>query len=94
MALFRSAALIAIFALIVSLGTAVALGQDASAQDKGIDRNVRPGDDFYRYADGNWLRTTTTAGQASYDTRAILVERTNGRVRDLIGEVAAARSAR
>jgi putative endopeptidase len=85
MALFRSAAQVTIFAFAVSLGTAAApVDQNASAQDTDIDRHVRPGDDFYRYANGNWLRTATTAGQPGPDTRAILVKRTNQRVRDLI----------
>jgi putative endopeptidase len=85
MALFRSAAQVTIFAFAVSLGTAAApVDQNASAQDTDIDRHVRPGDDFYRYANGTWLRTATTAGQAGFDTRAILVKKTNQRVRDLI----------
>lgn len=85
MALFRSAALVTIFALAVSLGTAAApVDQDASALDPDIDRSVRPGDDFYRYANGKWVRTATTAGQLGSDTRAILVKKTNQRVRDLI----------
>jgi putative endopeptidase len=85
MALFRSAALVTIFAFAVSLGTAAAsVDQNASAPDPDIDRSVRPGDDFYRYANGNWLRTATTTGQPGSDTRAILVKKTNQRVRDLI----------
>jgi putative endopeptidase len=84
MALFRSAALVIIFAFAVSLGTAAPVDQNASGQDTDIDRYVRPGDDFYRYANGNWLRTATTAGQPGSDTRTILVKKTNQRVRDLI----------
>ncbi len=83
-----------IFALALSAGTAaVPVDQNASTQD--IDRSIRPGDDFYRYANGTWLRTATIpAGQPSYDTRAILVERTSQRVRELIQEAAATHAVR
>lgn len=83
MALIRSAALVTILAYAVSLGTTVSVDQTPSAQETDIDRNVRPGDDFYRYANGNWLRTATGSGEGP-DTRALLVKRTNQRVRDLI----------
>jgi putative endopeptidase len=50
-----------------------------------IDRSIKPGDDFYRYANGGWLaKTAIPDGQQSYDTRALLVARTSQRVRDLI----------
>ena len=95
MAFFRSAAQVAIFAFAVSLGTAAArVDQNASARDSDMDRDVRPGDDFYRYANGNWLRTATTAGQPGSDTRAILVKKTNQRVRDLIQAVGSSQSVR
>lgn len=95
MAFFRSAAQVAIFAFAVSLGTAAApVDQNASARDSDMDRDVRPGDDFYRYANGNWLRTATTAGQPGSDTRAILVKGTNQRVRDLIQAADSSQSVR
>src|SRR5262249_22578587 len=63
-----------------------------SSQD--IDRSVNPGDDFYRFANGNWLKTTPLApGQSSLDNRAILTERNAERVRDLIRGAATSRSA-
>jgi putative endopeptidase len=94
MPLFRTAVLVAIFAFAVFLGMAASpVDQNASTQD--MDRSIRPGDDFYRYANGGWLGTAAIpGGQASYDTRAILVERTSQRVRDLIQEAAAAQSVR
>jgi putative endopeptidase len=87
-------ALVVVFTLAVSLGTAAApVDQNTSTQD--MDQSVKPGDDFYRYANGGWLKTATIpAGQQSYDTRAILVERTTQRVRDLIQDAAAAQSVR
>jgi predicted metalloendopeptidase len=63
----------------------------ASGDD--TDPSVSPGDDFYRYANGNWLaRSVIPAGQESYDTRAILEEETSKRVRDLIQAAAATHS--
>jgi putative endopeptidase len=100
MPLVRARALLVIFAFAVSLGTAAA-PVDPNANDspqnssQNIDPSIKPGDDFYRYANGGWLRAAAIpAGQTSYDTRAILVARTGQRVRDLIQDAAADRPAR
>lgn len=64
--------------------------QDINTQNE-IDRSIKPGDDFYRYANGGWLKSTEIpAGRSSYDTRAILNEKTAQRVRELIQNAAAA----
>src|SRR5439155_22837462 len=66
--------------------------QDTTQHD--MDRAVKPGDDFYRYANEGWLRTSTIpAGQKSYDTRAILSERTSQRLRGLIHDAAVSHAA-
>ena len=58
-----------------------------------MDRSIKPGDDFYRYANGGWLKTAAIpAGQTSFDNRAIVNERTSQRVRDFIQTAAAARA--
>src|SRR4029077_10862053 len=77
-----------------SLNAAAApVDQNGSAHE--IDRSTKPGDDFYRYANGGWLGTVAIpAGQSSYDTRAMLVQKTGQRVRDLIQDAAAAHSVR
>jgi predicted metalloendopeptidase len=60
-----------------------------------MDRSVKPGEDFYRYANGGWLKTATIpAGQSSYDTRLMLREKTRERVRTIIQEAAASRGVR
>jgi putative endopeptidase len=88
MLLFRIAVLLAIYGCAVSpvaAGTA-----DGTTEAQEMDRSIKPGDDFYRYTNGGWLKSVTIpAGQASYDTRAILMERTTHRVRDLIQGAAA-----
>jgi putative endopeptidase len=59
-----------------------------------MDRSIKPGDDFYRYANGGWLKTQTIpAGQSSFDNRAVLTERAAQQVRQLIQDSAAAKSA-
>ena len=92
MPLFRNTVLVAVFTSVVFLSTVAApVDQNASTQDQDIDRSIKPGDDFYRYANGGWLKTITIpAGQASYGTSAMLMEKTGQRVRNLIQDAAAA----
>jgi len=63
----------------------------AGAIDKaGMDLAVKPGDDFYKYANGTWLRTTEIpADRSGYGTGAMLTELTAKRTADLIKEAAA-----
>ena len=98
MILLRTATFLTIFAFALSLNTATALvfqnidSKNVNTQD--MDRSVKPGDDFYRFANGGWLRTVAVpAGQPSYGTSAMLMEKTSERVRDLIQEAAAAKPA-
>ncbi|MDB5678823.1 M13 family metallopeptidase [Sphingomonas bacterium] len=65
-------------------GTALAAALD-------VDRSVRPGDDFYAYANGDWLRTTRLPeGVAKIDTSAMLRAENARRVRGLIDDAVAA----
>jgi predicted metalloendopeptidase len=94
MAIRRTPVLVAFFACVISL-SATAADPTATTRDatQDIDRSIKPGDDFYHYANGGWLKSVTIpAGQPSFDTRAILVPRTSQRVRDLIQQAAAAQS--
>lgn len=88
----RTSALIRLFAwAFVLSGVAVTQVTTVLDNTREMDRSIKPGDDFYRYANGGWLRTATIpAGQRSYDTRALLVAKTSQRVRDLIQGAAAA----
>jgi putative endopeptidase len=94
MPLFRTTTLVVIFTFAVSLGTAAApVDQNVNTQD--MDRSIKPGDDFYRYANGGWLGTVAIpGGQSSYDTRAMLTEKTSQRVRFLIQDAATAHPVR
>jgi putative endopeptidase len=55
---------------------------------EGIDRSVAPGDDFFAFANGAWVKTTEIpADHSSYGTGAMLGELTARRTADLIAEV-------
>ena len=60
----RNAAAYALFALVPALVPLAAYSQQASTPEThgivlaNMDRSVKPGDDFYRYANGGWLRRT------------------------------------
>ena len=55
----------------------------------GIDHAVKPGDDFYRYANGTWMKTAQIpADRSSFGPGTVLTEKTSGEVRDLIQEAA------
>jgi putative endopeptidase len=61
----------------------------------GMDRSVKPGDDFFAYANGTWIKETEIpADRSSYSSGAILDELTNQRVADLIKEMAKTQAAR
>ena len=87
-------ALIVLFVFVVScMAAAAPADQTANAPD--TDRSVKPGDDFYHFANGGWLRRSVIpTGQSTYDNRAILTERTSKRVRELIEAAAGMTSTR
>jgi predicted metalloendopeptidase len=65
------------------------------ATNSDMDTSVKPGDDFYRYANGGWLaKTALPADRQGYDTRAMLTASTRERVRKLIQDAATAPSAK
>jgi putative endopeptidase len=86
------AALCSLLVCGVALSTARTNRSTGPDSTQDMDRSVKPGDDFYQFANGGWLKTAAIpAGQSSYDTRAILATRTSQRVRDLIQEAATTR---
>jgi len=93
MIFLRTTTLVTILACAISLSPATEpVTQNVNTQD--MDRSVKPGDDFYRFANGGWLKAVAVpAGQPSYGTSAMLMEKTSGRVRSLIQEAAAAKVA-
>src|SRR4051812_10537322 len=94
MQLLRATALAAISAsaiLAVPLVSNSNLPKDAAGM--GMDRSIKPGDDFYRYANGAWLKAVAKPDGATYDNRAILTEKASRQVSDLLHEAAASRGA-
>jgi predicted metalloendopeptidase len=60
----------------------------------GMDRTVQPGDSFYQFANGNWLKHTDIPADRSYwGSDAVLSELTDKRTADLIQEIAGSNAA-
>jgi predicted metalloendopeptidase len=60
----------------------------------GMDTTVRPGDDFYRYANGGWERTTEIpADRSSITSFAVTDRRARDQLTSIITEVVAAKGA-
>jgi putative endopeptidase len=79
---------------LVALSVAAARPASKNPSTDDMDNSIKPGDDFYRYANGGWLKANKIPnGQSSYDNRALMAERTNQQVRDLIQNAAFAHAA-
>jgi putative endopeptidase len=94
MTLVRTTVVVGVLACAFFLGSsAISATQNTSTQDD-MDRSIKPGDDFYHYANGGWLKASAIpAGQPSYDSRAMVTEKTAQRVSNLIQAAAAAHAA-
>jgi len=85
---FQSKGVVTALAL-MAIFIAAARSVPKDAGPDGLDTDIKPGDDFYRYANGGWLKANVIpVGKASYDTRAMLTEKTSQQVRDLIQNAA------
>ena len=72
-------------ALIVTASSMVHADTSHSVDLSSVDKSVKPGDDFYAYANGDWLkRTTIPPDQASWGSFNILFQETQKRTRALI----------
>jgi putative endopeptidase len=59
-----------------------------------LDRSVKPGDDFYRFANGGWIkRSEIPADRAAIDVFTRLGDLSNKRTHDLIEEIAKSNAA-
>lgn len=57
----------------------------------GMDQSVRPGDDFFKYANGQWLKATEIPpDRSSYSVFAMLGEQASRRTSELIQEAGSA----
>src|SRR5215831_6260751 len=51
----------------------------------GVDAHTKPGDDFFRYANGTWLdKTPIPEDKPGYSLRLAMTDRTEGRLHDLM----------
>jgi putative endopeptidase len=91
----------AIFAFITLLVVSMAvftlpfIAQDAAMQEvhgialQNMDRSVKPGDNFYLYANGDWIKRTTIApDRAEVDVFTRLADLSNKRTAGLIEDIA------
>jgi predicted metalloendopeptidase len=68
---------------------AASIGEVPGLDVAGMSLAVKPGDDFFRYANGTWLdKTEIPADRSSWGTGAITVELTNKRVAEIVNEAA------
>lgn len=82
--------------LVALLAACMLNGQPAMAQEKngGVkkenrDESVRPGDDFFEYANGGWMKShPITPEYSRYGSFEVLGENTNLQLRTLIDELA------
>ena len=80
---FSSHALRTALLVVAGLGTTLAATQGIDLA--GMDRSVAPGDDFFRYANGGWLKATEIPpDRSTYSTFAVLAELNSKRTRELI----------
>src|SRR5215213_1850596 len=90
--------LVARSAIVLTLAATLASSAPLAAQQRvvgldvaGMDTTVRPGNDFYRYANGGWDRTTSIpADRSSLTSFAVTAQRARAQLTSLIESYAAA----
>lgn len=61
------------------------IAPEAQGQESGVDASIAPGDDFFAYANGAWLKANEIpAGKARWDARSEINEVTRQRVASLL----------
>jgi putative endopeptidase len=87
-----------LYVIAIAMASRVPLAASAQTDDatdssgidlSGMDRSVKPGNDFFAYANGTWLKQTEIpADRSSYGAGAILADLTDRRLAELIQEAA------
>ena len=79
-----------ILSSLLVFGAAGAQAQQVFLDQTTIDRSVKPGDDFYAYANGGWLKANEIpASEAAWGNGQILQKKTRQQLQQLLQEVAA-----
>jgi putative endopeptidase len=77
-------------ALAMAAPYAQAAGQGAGVQTADMDKSIRPGDDFYLYANGTWLaRTDIPADRASVGSFLTASNATEAQLNTVIADLLA-----
>lgn len=93
---------LAVTAVLISLGTIGALNAGAAKpeygtwglDETGMDKSVKPGDDFFRYTVGTWLKYAKIPDDRTFTGIDLTIDDTlKPRLRKLVEEAAAARAA-
>lgn len=75
------------------LSTIEVQAQQKFLDQTAIDKTVRPEDNFYEYANGNWLKSNEIpANQSSWGNFVILDKQTKGKLENLVKTVASQRN--
>ncbi|HJT17212.1 MAG TPA: M13 family metallopeptidase N-terminal domain-containing protein, partial [Thermoanaerobaculia bacterium] len=87
---------IAVFAIAVLTATAALAAAPKygkwGVDVAGMDTSVKPGDDFFRYANGKWAATTQIPGdKSSYGSFDVLEDLSEAQVHGMLDELAAAK---
>ena len=78
----------------LALSNPLAAQRSATLDTAGMDRSVKPGDNFFEYANGTWLKDTEIpADRSSFGVGSILIDLTAKRTADLIQEAAQSKAA-
>jgi len=88
---------VALAAALSAAGTATLPAQQVKAlgiDTAGFDRSVRPQDDFYQFVNGGWLKTVQIpADRSGWGLSAVLIDRSEAAVHQILDEATAARGA-
>jgi predicted metalloendopeptidase len=75
----------------VFIAQPVVADQGSRDADSTVDENIKPGDDFFAYANGGWLKATDLpAGKDRWNARSEINELTRRQVRQLLDDASSA----
>jgi putative endopeptidase len=75
-----------------SIASGQTLDRPDSDLESGVDSSIRPGDDFFAYANGGWLRATAIpAGKDRWNARSEIGDRTRQQILRLLDDARASR---
>jgi len=96
----RSGLALAVAALALVTATSASLASTAAVKPWGvelsyIDKTVKPGDDFFLYANGNWVKRDVIPADRTYSGVNLELDRSNeARLKGLVAELAATPNAK